>query len=115
VRTDATTWPIAQTARCTFAVAVTLYPADDAVRVIGPHVCWPGSATHIHVGSPTILILLCQILLCDQWTDEALIAFLDQTFTLKYGTSTGAGALSCVINDQGIPSLAEEDGHDQQR
>jgi hypothetical protein len=22
--------------------------------VIGPHVCWPGSATHIHVGNPTI-------------------------------------------------------------
>jgi len=49
--------PIAQTTLCTFAVAVTLYPADEAVRVIGPHVCRPGFATHIHVGSPTIPIL----------------------------------------------------------
>src|SRR5687767_10648797 len=46
--------PIAHTTRWTFAVAVTLYPADEAVRVIGPHVCCPGFATHIHVGSPTI-------------------------------------------------------------
>ena len=25
--------------------------------MIGPQVCWPGFATHIHVGSPTIPIL----------------------------------------------------------
>ena len=27
---------------------------DEAVQVIGPQVCWPGSATHIHVGIPAI-------------------------------------------------------------
>jgi len=31
-----------------------VYPPADADRVIGPHVCSPGSATHIHVGIPII-------------------------------------------------------------
>jgi hypothetical protein len=53
--------------------------------------------------------------LCDQWTDEVLITFLNGAFTLIARHADWGGRLLCVINDRGIPSLAEEDGHDQQR
>ena len=37
----------------TLAVAVTVQPPADAVRVIGPHVFWDGFSTHIQFGIPT--------------------------------------------------------------
>jgi hypothetical protein len=53
--------------------------------------------------------------LCDQWTDEALIVFLDRAFTLVARHSDWGGRFPCMINDRGIPSFAEDDPHDQQR
>jgi hypothetical protein len=54
-------------------------------------------------------------LLCDQWTEETLIVFLDGPFTLIARHTEWGGRLVCVINDRGIPSFAKKDRHDQQR
>ena len=45
--------PIDHDTPATDPVADTEKPPSDAVRVIGPHVCTPGSATHNHTGNPT--------------------------------------------------------------
>ena len=44
--------------------------------------------------------LLRQPLLCDQWTDEALIAYLDRAFTLGARHSDWGGRSPCMINDR---------------
>jgi hypothetical protein len=38
--------------------------------------------------------------LCDQWTDEALITFLNGAFTLIARHADWGGRLLCVINDR---------------
>jgi hypothetical protein len=48
-------------------------------------------------------------------SDEPLITATDGTFTLIARHADWGGRLLCVINDRDVPSLAEEDGHDQQR
>ena len=44
---------MSQTTCATLAVAVTVQPPADAVRVIGPHVFWDGLSTYIQFGIPT--------------------------------------------------------------
>ena len=45
--------PISHRTFDTLAVAVTVTPPNDALRVIGPNDCSDGASTHIHNGKPT--------------------------------------------------------------
>ena len=54
-----TTWvpsPMSHTTLVTLAVARTVKPPADAVRVIGPHVFSEAPSPHIQVGSPMMLV-----------------------------------------------------------